>query len=206
MIEGVHSPVKWMEHTIDMSRIVKRKTVGNTVYLAYQDKDKMSVYGIVIEFYRQKEGIIGRITDENMGPYAYKCPREILESLTPTTHRYALKWRAQNWKNYGVDVDWVSMLSEDDRKQEIYERYEDAMRENHDPDLIVSARNDNALVGPDGDQMTVVATADYHTHWVTRESYERVFRDSGHMTHHTLLSLCVEIPRGQLVAKGAGKE
>lgn len=206
MIEGVYSPVKWIEMELDTTRIAKRKTVGNTVYIAYQAKNEPRVYALVIEFHMRKEGIIGKIMDEDMGPYAYKCPHEILELLTRTTNRYALKWRAKNWENYDVYMDWNSLLSEDDRAIELYERYEDAMREHHDPDLIVSALDDDVMMSPDGKPLTVVATADDQTHWVTRASYKRVFAESGHKTHHTLLSLCEEIPRRAIILRNATKD
>ena len=32
---------------------------------------------------------------EHMGPYESACPRRILDLLTPTTHEYALDWRAR---------------------------------------------------------------------------------------------------------------
>jgi len=35
--------------------------------------------------------------DETCGPYAYNCPKKILELLTPTDNEYANKWRQANW-------------------------------------------------------------------------------------------------------------
>jgi hypothetical protein len=35
--------------------------------------------------------------DENMGPNERKCPKTILELLTPTTSEYAVSWRADCW-------------------------------------------------------------------------------------------------------------
>jgi hypothetical protein len=41
------------------------------------------------------EGCGYKLMSEAEGPYYYACPPAILEKLTPTTHPYALKWRAR---------------------------------------------------------------------------------------------------------------
>lgn len=35
--------------------------------------------------------------DETMGPYMYRCPRRILDLLTPTNSKFAQEWRAANY-------------------------------------------------------------------------------------------------------------
>lgn len=189
-IEGVYTIREWISAQLDKTRIVKQRTKGNTAYLAYRSKDNTDVYGIVIDFIkRTSEGktieLIGRIMDENMGPYKYRCPRGILQLLTPTKNRYALKWRAVNWAGHGVYVDWISMLSDDDRKKLTFEREEERLRDDHDPDLIISAVDD-------GDAVRVI-TANNEAHWTTKESYDRIRSQYGRQESHLLLHLCVEI-------------
>jgi hypothetical protein len=36
--------------------------------------------------------------DEAMGPYYYNCPERILKLFTPTTNKYAIKWRKKCWE------------------------------------------------------------------------------------------------------------
>jgi hypothetical protein len=186
LIEGVHSAGEWIKCELDTSRIVRKKMVGNTAYIAYRDGSKVA--GIVIVFHWRKEGIEGKIMGENMGPYYYECPKEILELLTPTTHPWALKWRAKNWENYGVKMDWMSMLSEEDRQRELFEQEELQMRSNGDKDLIVSA------ISMDVVPITCVRTADGESHFVTDESYKHLREIAGPKTNtHLCMHLCTEV-------------
>jgi hypothetical protein len=194
LIEGVHSAGEWIKLELDTSRIVRKKMVGNTAYIAYRDKDGSGIFGIVIEFHWRKEGIVGKLMDETMGPYAYNCPKEILELLTPTRKSYALKWRAINWRQYGVKMDWVSMLSEEDRRRELFEQEELQMRSNGDKDLIVSA------ISMDVVPITCVHTADGESYFVTEESYKHLREIAGPETNtHLFLHLCTKVDIGEYI-------
>lgn len=121
-IEGVYTPTEWIKAELDTTRILKQRIIGNTAYMAYRDKDTTDVYAVVIGFTRRTYGgrtveLIGKIMDESVGPCYYKCPRGILELLTPTKDMYALQWRAKNWANYDVHMDWISMISDEDRRR-----------------------------------------------------------------------------------------
>jgi len=61
----------------------------------YADEDRRVVFAAVVLFEYTKEGIAYKDMDENMGPYYYNCPAEVLEQLTPTDNEYANEWRTR---------------------------------------------------------------------------------------------------------------
>ncbi|MEM0099145.1 MAG: hypothetical protein QXS99_05165 [Thermoplasmata archaeon] len=92
LIVGVYKPSEWIKMTLDETKIIAKKIYLHEAYIAYKPDDK-TITCIVVLFKRTKEGLKGKIIDENMGPYNYKCPKEILDLLTPTTNPYALEFR-----------------------------------------------------------------------------------------------------------------
>ncbi len=61
----------------------------------YADECRRVVFALVVLFEHTKEGIAYKDMDENMGPYYYNCPAEVLEQLTPTDNENANEWRAK---------------------------------------------------------------------------------------------------------------
>ncbi|MEM4058437.1 MAG: hypothetical protein QXZ12_06920 [Thermoplasmata archaeon] len=92
VIDGVNTPGEWIKHMLDETKIVAKRIYNNEAYIAYRHDDK-TIICIVVIFEHNRYGLLGKIMDENMGPYNYKCPQKILDLLTPTTNTYALKFR-----------------------------------------------------------------------------------------------------------------
>jgi hypothetical protein len=84
-------------------RILASSAQLTTYYAAaerYTESETQEIFAIVCltRFNRRnKEGLIFGYKDmtEHMGPCESACPRHILDLLTPTTHEYALDWRAR---------------------------------------------------------------------------------------------------------------
>ncbi|MFH7860086.1 MAG: hypothetical protein QXR03_03730 [Candidatus Aenigmatarchaeota archaeon] len=91
-INGVNTPSEWIKTTLNETKIITKKIYHNEAYIAYKLDDK-TITCLVVIFKRNKYKLLGKIIGENMGPHNYKCPKEILDLLTPTTNPYALKFR-----------------------------------------------------------------------------------------------------------------
>ena len=67
------------------------------LYAAVRDKDA-KVYALIVMITWSGNELLFKIMDENMGPYAYACPKRILDKLSETGNEYAQLWRAECWK------------------------------------------------------------------------------------------------------------
>jgi len=81
-------------------RVLKHRTVGNHLWLAYESVPKSPEYKpvrcVVLCLLAKDKGHWGyKDMDETMHPYFYDCPNAIVEATGPTTHEQALKWRAK---------------------------------------------------------------------------------------------------------------
>ena len=76
-----------------------------TAYLAYEIKSPekgREVIAIVCHIHHTPRALDGynftyKDVSESMGPYQTRCPKTILNLLTPTTEKYALDWRKACW-------------------------------------------------------------------------------------------------------------
>lgn len=65
----------------------------NEYYAACRSKKSNEVFGLVVILDRTKGEFGFKSMDESMGPFYINCPLNILDMLTPTTNKYATKWR-----------------------------------------------------------------------------------------------------------------
>ena len=68
----------------------KNAKVGNTT--VFSREGAVRAYKLFCEFYYKD-------MDESSGPYAYDCPKSILDLLSPTTNEFALNWRRKCYAN-----------------------------------------------------------------------------------------------------------
>lgn len=73
--------------------VVKSRLVGTTYYGAIKHKDKDIVFGVVCLTKTDGYDFGYKDMDETMGPYAYDCPKSILDLLSPTDNEIANNWR-----------------------------------------------------------------------------------------------------------------
>ena len=90
-IDGVYSRSKWLKENLKGLRIIKKKIVRGTYYLAI--KTDYNIYGAVVAFEKGDDCILGKFMSERIHPYYYDCPKEILDILSPTEDKLALAWR-----------------------------------------------------------------------------------------------------------------
>lgn len=72
---------------------------GSTAYAAVKRTVKATgefkIFAVVmLSSYGRDHYLMIKSMDESQGPYAYNCPKRIIERLTPTDSEYALRWRA----------------------------------------------------------------------------------------------------------------
>ncbi len=74
-------------------------------YLAFEDIDLLTgrreVFAVVCLLHYRPGDYYNfgyKDMEETMGPYNYDCPERILKLLTPTTNKYALRWRKKCWE------------------------------------------------------------------------------------------------------------
>ena len=79
--------------------VVKSQMVGTTYYGAIQHLDKGIVFGVVCLTKVDGNDFGYKDMDDTMGPYAYDCPRSILDLLSPTDNECANNWRQQCYAN-----------------------------------------------------------------------------------------------------------
>ena len=83
----------------DNHKVLKSAVVGNVYYVAIENDDK-EVYAIVILISTSnRDGFNFGYKDmsEFCGPYKTKCPKSILNLLTPTENKWANEWRQKCW-------------------------------------------------------------------------------------------------------------
>ena len=90
--EGVYSRSDWVKVFLQGLRIVRRKIVNGTYYLAISDENN-NIYGAVVAFEKGDDCILGKFMSERIHPYYYDCPKDILNLLSPTEDKLALAWR-----------------------------------------------------------------------------------------------------------------
>lgn len=79
----------------------------NTAYIAYELPDnRVAAIVCMLSYARDEYGnnFGYKDVDESMGPIDAKCPRRILEKLTPTNYEYANDWRRRCWARLGIDT------------------------------------------------------------------------------------------------------
>ena len=101
-----HKPVKdWFKDEIEGAYIVGEvkhkvlevKIVHRTqLYAAIQQKNG-SVYAVIglLKYHKGFYNFSYRLMSEYEMPYYFKCPKSILDKLTPTTDEYAIQWREE---------------------------------------------------------------------------------------------------------------
>lgn len=72
--------------------ILKGSVVGEAYYAAVRCADG-SVFALVVLL--EGPGVCYKEMSEDMGPYYYECPKNILALLTPTDCKTAQEWRAK---------------------------------------------------------------------------------------------------------------
>jgi len=90
--------------------IIRFSSTWTTAYIAYEVKipataespakrDVIAIVCLLRHVPNAKDGYTFGYKDmtENMGPYESKCPKTILNLLTPTTSEYAINWRKRCW-------------------------------------------------------------------------------------------------------------
>lgn len=76
--------------------VVKDTVVGTTYYGAIREKNTGHVHALVVLTDVDKKDWCNfgmKWMTENCGPYAYDCPKSILDLLSPTDNEYAKEWR-----------------------------------------------------------------------------------------------------------------
>ena len=85
------------DEIICSSYLCRPKMVGSTLYGAiefYSKETGLIRYGVVVLTRQRSHCYLDiNVIKEDEGPKMYKCPKNILDILTPTTNEYALEWR-----------------------------------------------------------------------------------------------------------------
>ena len=79
---------------VDENRVVDAMMVGTTVYLAMKG-DNGDIFGAVILTEYGNHEFCTKAMSEYAGPYSYKCPKRILDKLSPTEDENAIEWRGK---------------------------------------------------------------------------------------------------------------
>ena len=83
--------------------VLKDSMVGSTYYAAIKDKKTGEVFcGVILTRTREGWEFGYKALTEYDGPVEDKCPKSILDLLTPTDNKYALGWRERCRKNYEI--------------------------------------------------------------------------------------------------------
>ena len=80
-----------IEDNLDNERVVDTAVSGNNIYVAY--KLNGNVIGVVIMTQFAHHEFLTKAISEDCGPFAYDCPKRILDKLSPTEVEYASEWR-----------------------------------------------------------------------------------------------------------------
>lgn len=73
--------------------VIKSAMVGSVYYAAVRDNKTNDVIGWVVLTKTDKTDFYYKEMDETCGPYDCKCPKSILNLLTPTDNEFANEWR-----------------------------------------------------------------------------------------------------------------
>ena len=76
-----------------MGRVLKISNVGNVIYAAVKKQDETGVFAYIGLTRKEGKEIYLKDMDETCGPNESKCPKAILDLLTPTENTYANNWR-----------------------------------------------------------------------------------------------------------------
>lgn len=97
--DGKIDIIEEVKHSLDNP--LKLRKVGSTVYAACQLEDGCIVAGIILTKTARNKEIAIKVMDESMGPYEDKCPKSILDMLSPLdeTEVYAKEWRERCYNN-----------------------------------------------------------------------------------------------------------
>lgn len=76
-----------------LPRVLDAALIGSTVYAAIRTSDGREVFGLVLLTERHAGILYTKPITDDMGPAEDRCPRRILDLLTPTTEPYAIEWR-----------------------------------------------------------------------------------------------------------------
>lgn len=81
--------------------IVKDAIIDTTYYAAMKDTKTGEVWGLIVltDICNGEFGY--KDMSEDMMPYYFDCPKEIIDPLSPTDNEYAIKWREHCLKNAG---------------------------------------------------------------------------------------------------------
>lgn len=90
-IEGAYI-VGEVKHKVLEVKIVHR----TQLYAAIQQKSG-NVYAVIglLRYYKGCYNFSYKLMSEYEMPYYFKCPKSILDKLTPTTDEYAIQWREE---------------------------------------------------------------------------------------------------------------
>jgi len=90
-IEGAYI-VGEVKHKVLEVKIVHR----TQLYAAIQQKSG-NVYAVIglLRYHKGFYNFSYRLMSEYEMPYYFKCPKSILDKLTPTTDEYAIQWREE---------------------------------------------------------------------------------------------------------------
>ncbi len=95
------TPVKdWFASEINsgLNKVVEVKIVHRKELYAAIQKENGEVVAFMYLLDYKKDGYYNfgyKSMDETCMPYYFKCPKSILDKLTPTTNEYAIQWREE---------------------------------------------------------------------------------------------------------------
>lgn len=73
--------------------VIKSAMVGSVYYAAVLDNQTEDIFAVVVLTSTDKDDFYYKEMDETCGPYDCKCPKSILNLLTPTNSEFANEWR-----------------------------------------------------------------------------------------------------------------
>lgn len=82
---------------IDGALVARTEFYGAVEYIddeGFRPKGAVSAIVCLVKFCRGEYNFGYKDMDETMGPYVYRCPKRILDKLTPTDDKNANEWRA----------------------------------------------------------------------------------------------------------------
>lgn len=79
--------------------IIKDAIVDDVYYAAMKDTETGTIWGLVVltDIYNGEFGY--KDMSEDMLPYYFDCPKEIIKLLSPTNNEYANQWRQRCLQN-----------------------------------------------------------------------------------------------------------
>ena len=89
--------------------IVKDALVGTTYYAAMKDTKTNEVWGLVALTDIDNGEFGYKDMSEDMCPYYFDCPIEILELLSPTENENAIEWRKCCYARHGKKINYIGV-------------------------------------------------------------------------------------------------